>query len=229
MPVRWMTWKTVGANWGSWIGHIRIGLTEDAHVLRGRFYFDEDRGLKFARLEIRHDGRGEQNEEKSQEDEHPANTNDPPIIEKVEFSFFSVWHKNPRPGRQATLKPPARKTENRPRLEGKGYAAVNAIPRVFAEKRLVGNDLGVVVAKVDRPVAIDRVAPTTRRQGVFVKPGKNVPVVIVVLVSDIQPRRDPRREVVPQSESGAITLAVQRLRHIGFCIQYRFVQVREVF
>ena len=79
---------------------IRIALAEDAHILRGRFYLNKDRGLKFARLEICDHRRSHQYQEEGQENEHPADADDPPVVEKVEFCFFSMCHrKSPRTDR----------------------------------------------------------------------------------------------------------------------------------
>ncbi len=79
---------------------IRVALAEDAHVLRGRFYLNEDRRQEFARLKIGDHRRSHQHQEEGQENKDPTDANDPPIIEKVEFCFFSVCHrKSPRTDR----------------------------------------------------------------------------------------------------------------------------------
>ena len=69
---------------------IWIAGAEDPHVLRGRFHLNKNRGLIFARLKIGDDRGGEQNQKKREEDQHPANADDSPVVEKVQFAFFSM-------------------------------------------------------------------------------------------------------------------------------------------
>src|SRR5712691_10303548 len=75
--------------------HNRIGWAEDPEVFRGLFYLNKNRRLVFTRLKIGDDRGREQDEQKREDDEHPANADNAPIIEEMQLNFVLLCHRNP--------------------------------------------------------------------------------------------------------------------------------------